>query len=394
MKIAFPHMGNAYIPLKGLVEELGLEAVVPPRPSQVSLRRGALHSPEFVCLPFKVTLGDCMAALDQGADTLAMVCGMWACRFGYYGRIQHLILRDLGYEFESVLVGREEVEEVLAKLKGAVGRGWRRKLVRALAFFRAKARAVDELERMATWTRPREAVRGMADRVLGEYLAGVDAASTLGETRKRVEEARQAFRSIPLTGEPVARVRVVGELYVLLEPALNLDLVRRLAWNCRVEARPVLSTYRWLLHPVWLDPRLNLESYRARRKVRPYLPQVLGGEEHMTLAGALTARGDGFDGLIHALPLTCMPENICRTLLPDLCRKLDLPLLTLVFDEHTSTAGLDARLEAFTDLLVSRKGARRGIGNGPGREAFPHFLARGTQGIVSPRGRASPPQDF
>jgi len=49
-----------------------------------------------------------------------------------------------------------------------------------------------------------------------------------------------------------------------------------------------------------------------------------------------------------------------------------------VFDEHTSTAGLDARLEAFTDLLVSRKGARHGTGNGPGREAFPHFLARGT----------------
>lgn len=355
MRIAFPHMGNAYIPLKALVEELGLEAVVPPRPSQHSLKNGSRYAPEFVCLPFKVTLGDCMAALEMGADTLAMVCGMWACRFGYYGRTQHLILRDLGYRFESLLIGREQIGEVLEKLKKAVGRGWQGKLARALRLFRVKARAVDELERMAGEIRPREIVKGAADRLLETSLSQVEAASTLKEIRERVEEARRAFLEIPLSEGPVARVRVVGELYVLLEPALNLDLVRRLAWNCKVEARPVLSTYRWLLHPVWLDPKLNLESLRARRKARPYIPQVLGGEEHMTLAGALTARQEGYDGLIHALPLTCMPENICRTILPEICDKLDLPLLTLVFDEHTSPAGLDARLEAFADLLLAKK---------------------------------------
>lgn len=361
-RIAFPHMGNAYIPLKGLVEELGLEAVVPPRPNQHSLKRGIRHAPEFVCLPFKVTLGDCLAALDMGADTLAMVCGMWACRFGYYGRIQHLILRDLGYSFQSLLIGREQIREALDALKKAVGKGWRRKLARALLLFRFKAWAVDELERMANWVRPREAERGTADSILGEYLSRVEDASTLMGLRNNVEEGKRALLSVPLAGEPQAKVRIVGELYVLLEPALNLDLVRRLAWNWRVEAVPVLSTYRWLLHPVWLDPKLNLQSHAARRATRPYLPQVLGGEEHMTLAGALTARRDGFDGIIHALPLTCMPENICRTVLPDLCGRLDLPLLTLVFDEHTSTAGLDARLEAFTDLLLAKKrsGARGG----------------------------------
>ena len=78
----------------------------------------------------------------------------------------------------------------------------------------------------------------------------------------------------------------------------------------------------------------------------------------MTIAGVLSAREDGFDGVIHAYPLTCMPENICRTILPDISSHTDLPLLSLCFDEHTSAAGLNARLEAFVDMLRARKEKR------------------------------------
>lgn len=109
VKVAFPHMGNAYIPLRSLVESLGAEAVVPARPNATSISRGMRHAPEFACLPFKVTLGDLLDALDKGAEVLAMASGMWACRCGHYGRVQHMILRDLGYDFRSLLISRENI---------------------------------------------------------------------------------------------------------------------------------------------------------------------------------------------------------------------------------------------------------------------------------------------
>jgi predicted nucleotide-binding protein (sugar kinase/HSP70/actin superfamily) len=356
MKVAFPHMGNAYIPLRAMLEYMGVEAVVPERPNRATLEKGARHAPEFVCLPFKITLGDCMNALEKGADTMAMVCGMWACRFGYYAYVQHLILRDLGYEFDSLLIGREDPQAVIEKVRGALGRSAVLRLAGAAAMLRAKAAAVEEIESLARKSRPREQVKGSTDGLMDEYLKRLDRADSLRSVWRLREEQREAMASLPMHApNGNLRIRIVGELYVLLEPSLNFDLMKRLGTQFEVEAQPVLSTYRWLLSPLWLDPLLHLSSSRARRVSRSYLPYTLGGEEHMTITGTLDAPGDGFDGVIHAYPLTCMPENICRTILPHISAKNDIPLLSLCFDEHTSTAGTVTRLEAFMDMLRSRR---------------------------------------
>ena len=82
----------------------------------------------------------------------------------------------------------------------------------------------------------------------------------------------------------------------------------------------------------------------------------------MTITGTLDAPSESYDGVIHAYPLTCMPENICRMILPHITRQEDIPLLNLCFDEHTSTVGTVTRLEAFVDMLRSRRekaGSRR-----------------------------------
>lgn len=356
MKVAFPHMGNAYIPLRALVEHAGAEAVVPERPNRATLELGARYAPEFVCLPFKITLGDCINALEKGADTMAMVCGMWACRFGNYGHVQHLILRDMGYEFESLLIGREDPRAVWEKVKSAVGKGAFRRLLGAAAVFRAKAAAVEEVERLARFARPREENVGEADALMERYLSRIDDADSIRMIHAIRRELREEFSALSLRPDDgILRVRIVGELYVLLEPSLNFDLVRRLGSNHGVEAQPILSTYRWLLSPLWLDPFLHLSSSRARRVSRAYLPYVLGGEEHMTITGTLDAPRQGFDGVIHAYPLTCMPENICRTIFPHISSAGGVPVLGLCFDEHTSTVSTATRLEAFIDMLRSRK---------------------------------------
>lgn len=49
--------------------------------------------------------------------------------------------------------------------------------------------------------------------------------------------------------------------------------------------------------------------------------------------------------------LACMPEIISRSILPQVSRDHDMPVLSLVLDEHTGEAGIQTRLEAFVDLL-------------------------------------------
>jgi predicted nucleotide-binding protein (sugar kinase/HSP70/actin superfamily) len=359
MKVSFPHMGNAYVPLSALISNLGAEVIIPPRPTRKTIDLGALHAPEFVCLPFKVNLGDNLRALQLGSDTLAMVSGTWACRFGYYGRVQHQILRDAGFEFDSILLGREGIHAVYDRFRETAGGNLALTWLHAFRAFRRKAQAVDALERAARDIRPFERERGAASRALGDGLSMIHDADTL----KAIDRARTG--ALSLVGEievergreQPLRVAILGEIYAVLEPTLNFDIERKLG-EMGIMSYPVMSIYKWLFRPLKTDPSILIDERRARRIARPYIAYVLGGEEHQTITGTITAARKGYDGVIHLYPFTCMPENICRTILPRIEAEYGIPVLNLCLDEHASPAGMATRLEAFADLLVQRKKKR------------------------------------
>jgi predicted nucleotide-binding protein (sugar kinase/HSP70/actin superfamily) len=356
MKVSFPHMGNAYIPLSALLSNLGAEVIIPPRPTRKTIDAGALHAPEFVCLPFKVNLGDNLRALQMGADTLAMVSGMWACRFGYYGRVQHQILRDAGFEFDSILLGREGVLAVYNKFHDTVIGNPLRAWLHAFRVFKRKAEAVDELERRARAMRPFERERGSVSRVLTDALLSVHEADGLKATDRAGSEGLELINGVELErgrDEPL-RVAVLGEIYCILEPSLNFDIERKLG-EMGIMSYPVMSVYKWLLRPLKISPSITLAERRARRMSRPYVAYVLGGEEHQTITGTIDAARNGYDGVIHLYPFTCMPENICRTILPSLESEYGIPVLNLCLDEHASPTGVSTRLEAFSDLMHQRR---------------------------------------
>jgi predicted nucleotide-binding protein (sugar kinase/HSP70/actin superfamily) len=361
MKVSFPHMGNAYIAFTALLSNLGAEVIVPPRPTRKTIDLGALHAPEFVCLPFKVNLGDNLRALEMGCDTLAMVSGMWACRFGYYGRVQHGILRDAGFDFDSILLGRDGVGVVYRKfedtVEGNLTLGW----LRAFRAFRKKAMAVDTLEREARELRPFAAERGSVSTALGRALDSVHHADSPGAIDSALLGGLAELHRVEVNRdfEPL-RVALLGEIYTVLEPALNFDMERRLG-EMGIMVFPVMSVYKWLFRPLKTDPRVTLEERRARRVAKPYVAYVLGGEEHQTITGTIDAAAHGYDGVIHVYPFTCMPENICRTILPRIEREYDIPVLNICLDEHASPTGVATRLEAFTDLLLQRRRRWQGL---------------------------------
>ena len=65
---------------------------------------------------------------------------------------------------------------------------------------------------------------------------------------------------------------------------------------------------------------------------------------------------NGFDGIIHLAPFTCMPEIVAENIMPS--TKEDIPVLAVTCDEQQSKQGMLTRLEAFTDLIGFRR--RRG----------------------------------
>jgi predicted nucleotide-binding protein (sugar kinase/HSP70/actin superfamily) len=73
--MSFPHLGDYWIGFKVFGEMLGYDVIVPPMMTRRTLGLGARYSPDFVCVPFKYTLGCYIEALEAGADVLVQTGG-------------------------------------------------------------------------------------------------------------------------------------------------------------------------------------------------------------------------------------------------------------------------------------------------------------------------------
>ena len=100
-KISFPHMGNYYIVANYLFNHIiDADIMTAPKITSKTIELGTKYSPDFVCTPFKYTLGTMIEALDNGANILFQAGG--GCKYGYYAELQEQILKDLGYEFTYI----------------------------------------------------------------------------------------------------------------------------------------------------------------------------------------------------------------------------------------------------------------------------------------------------
>ena len=97
IKVAFPHMGTIYVAWEMALKSVGVDAYVPPYTSKKTLSIGTKNSPEAICLPYKLILGNFVEAIEGGCDYVSMISSPGICRLGEYGRNIAEVLVELGY---------------------------------------------------------------------------------------------------------------------------------------------------------------------------------------------------------------------------------------------------------------------------------------------------------
>lgn len=361
MKATFPHMGNLYLTARPLLNGLGLDVVVAPPCTKKTLALGTQYAPEFSCLPLKINLGNYLEAAELGAEIIVMAGGVGPCRFGYYAQTQREILRDLGYDMEMVVLEPPDTHfgELVDKIKYLAHTHWLQ-VVGGVKLAWCKTRVVDDVERQVQKVRPREAVYGTADKIYDEAREEIDRAGNKKEVL-RARDAALARLSMVEVGrqeDEVLKIGLAGEIYTLLEPFINLNIERRLG-RMGVEVTRVLYLSEWINDHLFGGlMRVKGAAKKARRLAHPFLQHSVGGDGLESVGSAVYFAQQRFDALIHIAPLTCMPEIVAKSILPQVSRQVGIPSMSLVFDEQTAEAGLVTRLEAFVDMVARRKKSR------------------------------------
>jgi len=371
MKVTFPHMGNAWIVIQTLFESLNVEVVVPPVNSKQTLNLGTRLSPESACLPLKLNLGNYIEAADQGADTIVITGGIGPCRFGYYGEMERQILRDAGYDYEVVILEPPDgsLPGLFKRIRYLAGtnNSWVQ-IIKAMRFAYRKSVALDRVEDMIHAARPRLPQHMETEKLYQDAQRRLTLTMTdtgLQETVRWVQESiserlEEVNRTTERVKEPL-RIGIIGEIYTILDPYTSGDVEQYLG-RLGVEVDRSIYLSGWTGNHVFQGLAPGYRSIKSYpRHAKPYLPHFVGGHGQETVGAAVKFAREGFDGIIQIFPLTCMPEIVAASVLPQVQEAYKVPIMTLIVDEHTGQAGLQTRLEAFVDLL-ERASLQRVIG--------------------------------
>jgi len=296
--LGLPRLG-IYSPIfKKFFESLGCQVVQPSKVSSDIIRLGVMDSADMICFPFKVTLGQEIWALDHGATDLIMFTTHGRCRFKHYHQLQEQTLRNLGYQFRMHTFSAKNFIPKLIRITGASPPNLIKAMLRAL--------------------------------------------SQVGEVERRVYHTNN---------NNSLRIGIVGEVYTCWETDINFDIVRKLQ-KMGVDVNVAVTLSHFIKKTLKLD---CFEKRSEKKEAKQLLREELGGHGFDSIYNTAWYGKNGFDGIIHLLPLSCMPESTVEILLDQVAQKYNIALYRFPIDENNFEAGFNTRLETFVSMLNRKK---------------------------------------
>lgn len=349
IKLGFPQVGNYQYPARFLFSKiLDCDIVDIPNITQKTIDIGVKYSPNFVCNPFKYTLGTLIETINNGANVLIQLGG--GCRYGYYYELQKQIIKDIGYDIKYINLvteGRSNIFKIFKDLKSidpSISR------LKSLYYLLITIKMVKYMDIMDDYIRSNvgfEVTDGSMENInqsmLDEFLNVKGYFSLRRIFKKRYKEVR----SVKLNkGNNITRVGVIGELYTVMEPFSNYYLEKSLAKYNMSVTRYTNATY--LLFKKGKFMKHNLSKSR-------YVKYKMGADSSDNIIRCTYLCENKYDGIIHIKSSFCTPEIASMGIISKICSEYDVPVLFFSFDANTSRVGFDTRIEAFNDMIEMRK---------------------------------------
>ncbi|HSA06542.1 MAG TPA: hypothetical protein P5556_05135 [Candidatus Gastranaerophilales bacterium] len=362
MKISFAHMGNTYIAISGALKVLGAEFIIPPFTTKKTMNLGSQHSPEVVCLPYKLVMGNYLEAIEAGAEAFLMIDSLGTCRLGEYSQSSKNAMKDMGHdiEFISLDVYKGKAFELYSGFRRATGNGNPVDLIKAINILLIKIDIIDNLDEAYSYYRARETQKGSAKKAFNEGLKLIDAAMTPKECQKALNKGLELLKKVSIDeNKNVLHIDITGEIFVVLDQFSNMDIEDELGrMGAHVHRKIKLSNWsNAFLKPSLFKLRETHED-KIKKLAKEFIKRDVGGDAIESIGDAVSAGNKKSDGVIHLLPFTCMPEIVSQNIMHNISKEKNIPVLSLILDEFSGKAGFITRLEAFVDLAERRKKTR------------------------------------
>lgn len=347
-KIAFPMMGDYYIPIHYFFKNTSnVEVIKPPFITNKTLELGSKYSPSFVCMPFKYTLGTFIECLDKGANILLQAGG--GCRYGYYFELQEKILRDLGYKFTMVnfvVEGKYNIKRIRREYLKINKHPNYFKILKYGLITRYMIKYMDLIDEYIRanigFAATKDSFLKEKENILNKFLK----VKSIFGLYKEYKSGLNRLKRIKIN-KPKDRIRIgiIGELYTIMEPFSNYYLEKLLAsYNVEIKR---FTNVEYLLFKKARMVKKILKHTRIKYRMGADALDNIARCEYLCL--------NNYDGIIHIKSSFCTPEIGAMPILNKIAHEYNTPILFFSFDSNTDETGIKTRLDAFIDMIEMRR---------------------------------------
>lgn len=347
-RVTLPQIGNYNIAIELVFRYgMGLDYVSPPKMTDKTLEIGTKYSPDSVCAPFKFMLGNYIEAIEKGANILVSVGGL--CRLGYYGELHEQIIKDLGYNVKFVNFAQSRLKKPSSwydKFKALNQNMSLVKIGETLPVAITMIEFIDIVEDYMRRNLGFEVTEDSFMTIYNEYLEELKLVRNLKQLKDVQKKYVKLFRNVEIDKpKNPLKVAIVGEYYTIMQPFSNHFLEK---WLAKRE----IEVQRWINFTNTLIDRPEKE---VKKSIKNYANYDMGATSMYTIGTTLKCAKSKCYGIIHIKSAGCMPEIDTMSVLQNISKDYEIPIIYLSFDSQTSDVGLETRLEAFYDMIMMRK---------------------------------------
>ncbi len=353
--------------MSAAIRAFGIDAVALTQEDTETFSLGRKYVRGSECMPAASTIGAFLHKLSQekgkpaGTPALFMPCTSGPCRFGQYARLHDQILQKLNINAKIISPNSDDNYE---DIKGSM----RVRIVKGLI-------AADVLFKVGCRLRPYEKQKGSVDKLLEQTLSDLEKALEQKASVTRVlKNLNQQLKTIPLSGEKKPLVGVVGEIYVRNSPFSNSGLIKSIEVNGgEAWVAPMME---WMHYAAemkvsenFLDMLTNnistgithlidkkyhgiFRKFIADRNEPPirevvsqgkkHLPTEVEGESILTIGRAIGFIRQKAALVVNVSPFGCMPGSISSSVLRNVSKEYNTPVVSVFYDGETDFSDLVA----------------------------------------------------
>ncbi|MDD3453472.1 MAG: 2-hydroxyacyl-CoA dehydratase [Bacilli bacterium] len=348
--VSFPQMGNYYIPAKYLLSHiLDVNILDPVKITSKTIEIGTKYSPEFVCTPFKYTLGTLIENIEKKSNILIQAGG--GCKYGYYAELQEKIIKDLGYDvifINLVSQGKTDFKKIYHEFK-KIDKNFN--IWSSLYYLFITTKMIRYMDKIDNYIRhnigfeiDKNDFKNTNQEMLNAFLKTKGFFDLFKIYKKYNKKIKKIKVNKP---KECLKVGIIGELYTIMEPFSNYFLETELA-SMNIEITRFTN-----VHYLLFEKKYKIK--KEMKRIKKYIKYKMGADAADNIAHTKYLCDQKIDGIIHIKASFCTPEIGAMPIINKIAKEHDIPVLFFTFDANTSEVGIKTRLEAFHDMIERRK---------------------------------------